>query len=243
MKTLVAIPTYNELEAIPRLVEEIQRHLPAADLLIIDDNSPDGTGRWCETKAVEDPRIKCVHREGKLGLGTALLTAMRYAAQRRGEYAYLVTMDADFSHPPERLPALVAAMEPNEGPPVDVAIGSRYMPGGGIEGWPWTRHGMSRAVNFTARWLLHLSPRDCSTGYRCYRTELLTRMDFEAILSRGYSFEEEILWRMKRLGARFEELPIRFVNRRQGASKINPKELCTSAGILLRLAVQNLFTR
>jgi len=237
-KTLVAIATFNEIETLPRLVDEIRRDLATADILVIDDSSPDGTGQWCEEKAATDQGFKCLHRQGKLGLGTALVAAMRYAIDRRTEYSYLVTMDADFSHPSERLPTLVALMDPPGGSGVDVAIGSRYIPGGGIEGWPLSRHVMSRAVNLVARWLLCLSPRDSSSGFRCYRVDLLARMDLEAIRSRGYSFEEEVLWRLKRLGARFGEVPIRFVNRRHGASKISPRELATSACILLRLAVR-----
>lgn len=242
-KALVALATYNEIATLPLLVEEILRRLPLADILVIDDNSPDGTGRWCRDKAAGEPRLACVQREGKLGLGTALAMAMRYAAERSGQYAYVVTMDADLSHPPERLPDLIGAMDGPGRTPVDVAIGSRYVAGGKIEGWPWTRHVMSRAVNFVARWLLGLSPRDCSSGYRCYRTELLARLDFETISSHGYSFEEEILWRLNRLGARFAEVPIHFVNRRHGASKINPRELITSAMVLLRLAAKGLFRK
>jgi dolichol-phosphate mannosyltransferase len=237
-KTLVAIATYNEIQTLPRLVDQIRSHLAAADILVIDDSSPDGTGQWCEEKASADQGLKCLHRESKLGLGTALVAAMRYAVDRRAEYSYLVTMDADFSHPPERLPALVASMDPPGGAGVDVAIGSRYISDGGIEGWPLSRHVLSRAVNLVARWLLWLSPKDCSSGFRCYRVDRLARMDFEAIHSRGYSFEEEVLWRLKRLGARFGEVPIRFVNRRHGASKTSPRELVTSAGILLRLAAR-----
>jgi dolichol-phosphate mannosyltransferase len=240
-KTLVAVATYNEIGTLPSLVEEVLRHLPEAEILVIDDNSPDGTGQWCREKAAGEPRLACIQREGKLGLGTALATAMRYAAERSGQYAYLVTMDADLSHAPERLPDLIAAMDRAGSPPVDVAIGSRYIAGGRIEGWPWTRHAMSRAVNFVARWLLGLSPKDCSSGYRCYRTELLTRLDYQAIYSHGYSFEEEILWRLNRLGARFAEVPIHFVNRRHGDSKTSFRELVTSAWVLLRLAAKGLF--
>jgi dolichol-phosphate mannosyltransferase len=239
-KPLVALATYNEIETLPHLVEEVLRCLPEADILVIDDNSPDGTGQWCDQKAARDPRVTCLHREGKLGLGTALAMAMRYAAERRGQYAYLVTMDADLSHPPERLPDLVGAMDRPGQPRVDVTIGSRYIAGGKIEGWPLTRHAMSRAVNFVARWLLGLSPKDCSSGYRCYRTDLLAQLDFQAISSHGYSFEEELLWKLDRLGARFAEVPIHFVNRRHGDSKINPRELLTSAGVLLRLAAKGL---
>jgi len=124
-----------------------------------------------------------------------------------------------------------------------VAIGSRYIAGGSIEGWPLSRHLMSRSVNFISRWFLGLSPRDCSSGYRCYRTETLARIDFQAISSHGYSFEEEILWRLNRLDARLAEVPIHFVNRRCGHSKIHPRELLTSAGVLLRLAVKRLLRR
>jgi len=237
------VATYNEIETLPRLVDEVLHHLPSAEVLVIDDNSPDGTGRWCQQRAAEDARVKCLHRKGKLGLGTALITAMQYATDRREQYTCLVTMDADFSHPPERLPDLVHAMDRPGDPPVDVAIGSRYIRGGRIEGWPLARHAMSRAVNFVARWLLGLPPRDCSSGFRCYRTELLAKMDLGAISSHGYSFEEEVLWRLHRLGARFAEVPICFVNRRHGNSKINPRELVTSAAVLLRLAAERLLGR
>jgi dolichol-phosphate mannosyltransferase len=239
-RPLVAVATYNEIQTLPRLVEEVLCHLPEADILVIDDNSPDGTGQWCREKALQDPRVTCMQREGKLGLGTALAAAMRYAAERCEQYTCLVTMDADLSHPPQRVAELVRALDRPGLPSVDVAIGSRYVAGGTIEGWPLSRHVMSRAVNFVSRWLLGLPARDCSSGYRCYRTELLARMDFQAILSHGYSFEEEVLWRLHRLGARFTEVPIHFVNRRHGDSKTNPRELLTSAGVLLRLAAGRL---
>ncbi len=242
-RPLVAVATYNEIGTLPRLVDEVFHHLPDAEILVIDDNSPDGTGQWCEQRAAVDPRVKCLRREGKFGLGTALAAAMQYATERRDQYDYLVTVDADFSHPPERIPDLVNAMDCPAGPPVDVAIGSRYIRGGRIEGWPLARHAMSRAVNFVARWLLGLPPKDCSSGFRCYRTELLAKLDFGAISSHGYSFEEEVLWRAHRLGARFAEVPICFVNRRHGNSKINPRELVTSATVLLRLALARLLGR
>lgn len=240
-KTLVTVATYNEIENLPRLVEEIFRYLPEADLLVIDDNSPDGTGQWCDQRGQEDPRVHCLHREGKLGLGTAILAGMRYAIDRG--YRYVLNMDADFSHPPRYLPELLAGMEPPDGPPVDVMIGSRYIPGGGVEGWPLRRHLMSRGVNLYARWLLGLRPKDCSGGYRCYRTELLRRLDFDAVHSRGYSFQEEVLWRLKRLGGQFGETPIVFVDRRQGVSKIDARESLAALWIILKLGVQSLLRR
>ncbi|MBN2476206.1 MAG: polyprenol monophosphomannose synthase [Pirellulales bacterium] len=238
-KTLVTVATYNEMENLPSLVDEIFQNVPEADLLVIDDNSPDGTGDWCDRKVAEDPRVRCLHREWKLGLGTATIAGMRYAIEKG--YRYVLNMDADFSHQPRYLPALLAGMDPPGGPPVDVMIGSRYVPGGGVEGWSLKRHFMSRGVNLYARWLLGLKPKDCSGAFRCYRTGLLTQLDFDAVRSRGYSFQEEILWHLKRLGARFGEVPIVFIDRRRGASKIDSKEALAALGIILRLGVRNVF--
>ena len=240
-KTLVTVATYNEMENLPALVDEIFQVAPEVDLLVIDDNSPDGTGRWCDEKRAGDPRVRCLHREGKLGLGTATIAGMRYGIEQG--YRYVLNMDADFSHHPRYLPALLAGMEPQGSPAVDVMIGSRYVPGGGIEGWPLVRHVMSRGVNCYARRLLGLKPKDCSGAFRCYRTELLARVDFDAVRSRGYSFQEEILWHPKRLGARFGETPITFIDRRRGASKIDAKEAVAALGIILTLGVRNLFGR
>jgi dolichol-phosphate mannosyltransferase len=232
-KTLVTVATYNEIENLPRLAEEIFRYAPEVDLLVIDDESPDRTGQWCDRRSAEDPRVRCVHRSGKQGLGSAILAGMKYAIEQG--YQYVISMDADFSHAPRYLPDLLAGMEPAGAPPVDVMIGSRYIPGGGIEGWPWRRHLMSRGVNVYARWLLGLRARDTSGGYRCYRTAKLAQLDFAAIRSRGYSFQEEILWRLQCAGARFGETPIVFVNRKQGSSKIDLREAISALWIILAL--------
>src|SRR5688500_9447807 len=202
-RTLVTIATYNELENLPRLVEEIFAQAPDVEVLVIDDNSPDGTGRWCDEKHAQDGRVNCLHRAGKLGLGTATIAGMKYAIEHG--YDQVLNMDADFSHHPRYLPAMLRRM--TEGEPVDVVIGSRYVPGGGVEGWPLKRHLMSRGVNYYARALLGLSTKDCSGAFRLYRTELLKKLDFDAIVSRGYSFQEEILWRLKQLRGRFAETP------------------------------------
>ncbi len=236
--TLVAVATYNEIENLPRLVDAIFAAAPAVDLLVIDDNSPDGTGRWCDERRAVEPRLFCLHRPGKLGLGTATIAAMRYAIEHG--YRAMLNMDADFSHDPRHLPAILAGMDNPDGTPrVDVMIGSRYTAGGAIQGWPLRRHLMSRGVNFYARWMLGLKPKDCSGAFRCYRTELLKRVDFDGILSRGYSFQEEILWRLKRLGARFDETPITFVDRQRGSSKIDRHEALSALRIILRLGLQN----
>jgi len=240
-QTLITVATYNEMENLPELVEQIFRVVPDADLLVIDDNSPDGTGRWCDERSHQDERLRCLHREGKLGLGSAIIAGMEHAIDHG--YRYVLNMDADFSHHPKHLPALIEGMDPEDGPAVDVMIGSRYVPGGGVEGWGLKRHVMSRGVNLYARWLLGLKPKDCSGAFRCYRTEVLRRLDFGAVKSRGYSFQEEILWHLKRLGARFGETPIVFVDRQRGASKINMKEAAAALRIIFALGLRNLFGR
>jgi dolichol-phosphate mannosyltransferase len=232
-RTLVTVATYNERENLPLLVEEIFRYAPNVDLLVIDDNSPDGTGAWCDQAAASNPRLRCLHRAGKLGLGTAIVAGMKYAIEHG--YEYVLNMDADFSHHPRYLPAILEAMEKE--PSADVAIGSRYVAGGGVEGWPLKRQLMSRAVNLYARWLLWLSARDCSGAYRCYRTSLLKKIDLDAVRSRGYSFQEEILWRARRAGARMREVPIVFADRTRGASKIDSREAREALWVIFRLGV------
>jgi dolichol-phosphate mannosyltransferase len=239
--TLITIATYNEIENLPRLLDEIFAVVPDVDVLVIDDGSPDGTGQWCDRRAAEDSRVHCLHRAGKLGLGTAIVAGMKYAIEHG--YQYVLNMDGDFSHHPRYLHALIRGMDPENGPPVDVMIGSRYVPGGGVENWPLRRQLMSRSVNLYARSLLWLSPRDCSGGYRCYRTALLAKLDFGEIQSRGYSFQEEILWRLRRLGGRFGETPIMFADRERGQSKINGGEALAALGIIFRLGLKNLVSR
>jgi len=237
-KTLVTVATYNEMENLPLLVEAIFHHLPDAHLLVIDDNSPDGTGAWCDRKSAEDPCVFCLHRSGKLGLGTAIIAGMKYGIEQG--YRYVLNMDADFSHPPQCLPTFVAGMDPPNGPVVDVMIGSRRIPGGGVEGWSWKRHLMSWGVNFYTRWLLGLKVTDCSGAFRCYRTALLAKLDFDGVRSRGYSFQEEILWHLKRLGARFGETPFVFIDRRRGQSKIHMREAISALWIIFLLGVRNI---
>jgi dolichol-phosphate mannosyltransferase len=236
-RTLVTVATYNEIENLPELTAAIWQVAPQADVLVIDDNSPDGTGRWCDERAADEPRLFCVHRAGKLGLGTATIAAMQHAIEHG--YDYVLNMDADFSHHPRYIPAILAAMDPATGDKTDVSIGSRYCPGGGVKDWPFKRRLMSWAVNSYARLLLGLAPRDTSGAFRCYRVSLLKQIDFTAIKSRGYSFQEEILWRLKRLGARMSETPILFADRERGQSKINRHEALSALRILFRLGLTN----
>jgi dolichol-phosphate mannosyltransferase len=163
---------------------------------------------------------------------------MRYAVEH--DYDAMLNMDADFSHPPEVIPALVAGISPPAGPPIDVCIGSRYVAGGAIEGWPLRRHLMSRAVNTYARWLLGLTPKDCSGAFRCYRVSALRKIDMAAVRSRGYSFQEEILWHLRRAGATMAETPITFRDRIRGNSKIDSREALAAMWIIFRLGVKNI---
>ena len=243
---LIATATYNEIENLPTLVDEVLRHAPQADVLVIDDNSPDGTGKWCQARAESEPRLRLLARAGKQGQGSAIVAAMRHAVDEG--YDFLVTMDADFSHQPRYVPALVERIcgRCGSGPdvqPVDVAIGSRYVAGGGIEGWPWRRHLMSRAVNLYARLLLRLPVRDCSGGYRAYRVDLLRSTDLSGLVSTGYSFHEEILWRLNHSGCRFAEVPITFVDRTRGQTKINLREAWNAVRIIFRLGLRERFGR
>ncbi|WP_254509916.1 polyprenol monophosphomannose synthase [Anatilimnocola floriformis] len=231
-RTLVSVATYNELENLPLLVDEIFAVAPQVDILVIDDNSPDGTGKWADEKSHGDERVHVLHRAGKLGLGTATIAAMQYAIDH--EYDYLLNLDADFSHHPRYIPAMLAGMDN-----ADVMIGSRYCPGGGVKDWPLKRRLMSQCVNFYARTSLGLSPKDCSGAYRCFRVSTLAKLDFSRIRSRGYSFQEEILWHLKRVGARFDETPIIFADRERGQSKINSKEALAALWIIFRMGVKN----
>ena len=230
-RLLVSVATYNERDNIARLIEEIHRHAPSADVLVVDDNSPDGTGRVVDELAAKDRRVRALHRPGKLGLGTAILAAMRYA-QDHG-YDLLVNMDADFSHPPSAIPALVAGMAKK-----DLMIGSRYIPGGGTENWPRSREFMSRAINVLVRLLFRTGVKDASGGYRCYRVATLRQARLDRMVSRGYSFQQEMLYRNLLAGARVGETPIVFANRRAGKSKVNLKETARSLGTILYLGAR-----
>ena len=230
---LVALATYNEIENLPSLVEAVHRELPHAHLLVVDDNSPDGTGRWCEEFAAGAPWFSCLHRAGKLGLGSALAAAMQRAIE--GQYRLLVTLDADWSHPPSCLPQLVAAAENAE-----VVLGSRYCPGGRVEGWPWLRRVASRANNWLAHHLAGIPVSDSSGNLRAYDVRLLSQLDWSQLQMAGYSFLEEILWQLQRLNARFAETPIVFTNRRAGKSKVSAGEVFGKLGTLGRLAWRRL---
>ncbi len=233
-RLLVSTATYNERDNLGPLVQGILEVVPSAHVLIIDDNSPDGTGQLADELAAANPQVRVIHRAGKLGLGTAILTAMRYAMEQ--QYDLYVNMDADFSHDPKYLPALLAGMDRH-----DVMIGSRYVPGGGTENWPLQRKAMSFSVNLMVRFLMRLPAHDCSGAYRCYRVAKLHQAHLEKIQSRGYSFQQEVLYRCRKAGCRIGETPIIFADRRAGSSKVNPREAMRSIGMLLWLGVPAFF--
>jgi dolichol-phosphate mannosyltransferase len=237
VRLLVSLATYNEAGNLRPLVETIRQFAPRAAVLVIDDNSPDGTGRLADELRATLPDVHVIHRPGKLGLGTAVLEAMGFAI--RNGYDYLLNMDADFSHPPRFIPDLVAGMRDH-----DVMIGSRYVPGGGVEGeFNLKRKFMSTGINWYARLLLGLRTKDNSGSFRCYRVAKLAGIDPSRVRSRGYSFMEEILFWCRQAGCRFGETPILFENRRAGVTKINKTEAVMALKIIAQLGLDRLLGR
>ncbi len=229
-QTLVIIPTYNEAENIRQLIRAVLAQPVNARVLVVDDGSPDGTAAIVERMATKAPgRIGVLKREGKLGLGTAYLAGFRHAIAEGAELA--ITMDADLSHHPKHLEEMV-----HMATVADLVIGSRYIAGGRIDGdWGLHRHALSWMANTLARKVLGLSARDTTSGYRCYRTDLLKRLDLDEVRSHGYSCLMELLTRAQDAGARIREVPIVFVDRRAGQSKISHREIGKALATLWRL--------
>ena len=230
MKTGIVIPTYNERENIESLIRQLLALPIQADVIIVDDNSPDGTGDLVEAMRAELPRIHIVHRPRKLGLGTAHIAGMQYALQHGAEY--IATMDADFSHHPRYIPDLVALAKRHH-----VSIGSRYVPGGGVENWGVHRRFLSAGANRVAQWVLGIKVNDCTAGFRCYRREVLQNIDLDAIFSDGYSFLLEMAFKCQHLNCSFGEIPIIFLNRQHGSSKISQKEIFKAMYTVFRLGL------
>ena len=228
---LIALATYNELDNLPSLVEAISDQLPAADVLVVDDNSPDGTGAWCDQFAEQHPWFRCLHRQGKQGLGTAARLTMQTAIDQG--YQWLVTMDADWSHDPEHLIALVEAAQQT-----DVAVGSRYITGGRIEEWPWYRRLVSRALNTLSCRMLRLPIADASGAFRVYRVAKLHEIPLQSLQATGYSYLEELAWHLNRAQATFDEVPIVFRDRQAGQSKANLREAWNKLTTILRLGLK-----
>jgi dolichol-phosphate mannosyltransferase len=211
---LVIVPTYNEVENLPRIVPAILEVLPEVHILVVDDGSPDGTGALADELAAEDARIHVMHREGERGLGRAYMAGFSWALART--YGAIFEMDADFSHQPKYLPDFLAQLEE-----ADLVLGCRYMEGGGIEGWGWHRLAISKGGNFYARTVLGLGLRDLTGGFKCFRREALEGIDREAVQSVGYGFQIELTWRVIQAGLRVAETPIVFPDRTLGESKMS----------------------
>ncbi len=230
-RILVILPTYNELENVLDLSRDVLAQDPRLDVLVVDDASPDGTGDAVAKAMETEPRLQLLRRAGKLGLGTAYLAGFEYGLEHG--YDAIFTMDCDYSHHPKHLPAMLSLLEQD-----DMVIGSRYVPGGGVANWPWHRRALSRFANFYARTLLRLPIHDCTAGFRGYRRKVLETVDPFAIRSQGYSFLEEMASRVIRCGFRVGEVPIVFVDRRLGVSKIESKEIYLAAWWVLVTALR-----
>jgi dolichol-phosphate mannosyltransferase len=228
-RALVVLPTYNEIDSLPLVIEHLLVALPTIEILVVDDNSPDGTGQWAEERRRTLPQLHVLHRCGKLGLGSAYKEGFAWG-QHEG-FDPLIEMDADASHSPMDVPALLAPMVDG----ADLVLGSRYVAGGSTPGWPANRRFLSTTSNALARRLLGLPIADVTSGFRAYHSELLHAIEYRTIKSDGYAFQVEALWRAVRVHASIVEVPIAFHDRALGASKINRIEVAHAAATLLRL--------
>lgn len=233
-RTLIVTPTYDERENLVPFLDSVFRSMPEAHVLIVDDASPDGTGALADELAAKDSRIRVMHRPGKLGLGTAYLDAFRRGLDEG--YDVLFEMDTDLSHDATYLPDFMRALERG----ADLVIGSRNVPGGGVEGWGVGRHVLSKGGSLYSRIMLGVRVRDLTSGYRCFTAEALRRVDLSKVASGGYAFQVEMTYRAINAGCRVAEIPIIFVDRRAGESKMS-RRIFAEAVLrvpLLRLAYE-----
>jgi glycosyltransferase involved in cell wall biosynthesis len=216
---VVCLPTYNEAENIDLVIDGLFAADQSLHVLVVDDGSPDGTGDIVERRAAADPRVSVIRRPGRLGLGTAYIAA--FSQGLRHDHTHFITMDSDLSHAPERVPVLIAAVDAG----ADLAIGSRYTPGGSIVGWGLHRRILSFGANSFARYWLGIGARDCTSGFRCYRRAAVELLVKAPVRARGYSTLVELLVRCQRAGLKVTEVPIRFVDRVHGKSKMSSREM------------------
>jgi len=215
-RVLVIIPTYNERENLPLIVGRVRAAVPAADVLVADDNSPDGTGPLADELADADGQVHVLHRAGKEGLGAAYLAGFAWGLERG--YDVLVEMDADGSHQPEQLPRLLTALAG-----ADLVLGSRWVPGGTVVNWPVSRKILSRGGNLWTRLALGLPLKDATGGYRAFRRQTLQGLGLDDVASAGYCFQVDLVWRALKAGFRVVEVPITFVEREHGVSKMSQR--------------------
>ncbi len=236
-RALVVIPTYNEAPNVLNIVPLVLSQDPRLDVLVVDDNSPDGTGRMADELAAANPRVHVLHREGKLGLGTAYIRGFKWALERG--YDYVFEMDADFSHDPAHLKEFLKAIEG-----ADVVLGSRYLDGKvTVVNWPMGRLMLSYCANIYARWITGLSIWDLTGGFKCFRRRVLETIDLSQVRSNGYAFQIEMSVRAWRKGFKLREIPIVFVDRTEGQSKMNRAIVREAVWMVPRLRLQGWFGR
>lgn len=233
-EVIVIIPTYNEIESLASILGRVRQSLPEADILIVDDGSPDGTGRLADTLAAQDPALRVLHRDSKQGLGVAYRAGFSQALS--AGYSYVIEMDADGSHDPAELPRMLEIARGG----ADLVIGSRWVPGGRVLNWPWLRQAISRTGNDYARLMLRSRLRDLTSGFRVFTADALASLDLSTVSSQGYCFQVELAWRVERGALRVEEHPIVFVERAAGRSKMH---LGIVAEALFRVTVWGLSSR
>ena len=230
-RTLVVTPTYNERDNLPRFVEAVRGTMPEADLLVVDDASPDGTGDLADSIAARDPRVRVMHRPGKHGLGTAYVEA--FTRGLKEGYERFFEMDADLSHDVRYLPDFVRALDDG----YDIVIGSRNIPGGGVEGWGLARHLISKGGSLYSRAILGMNIKDLTSGYKAFSRRALESIELRDVHSNGYSFQIEMTYRAVRKGMRVKEVPIVFVDRTAGHSKMSRKIFLEAIGMVWKLRV------
>jgi len=233
MKIFVIIATYNEKENIGRLIAEVLKLPFPIEIVVVDDNSPDGTGLLVDGLCAGEARLHVIHRPGKMGLGTAHIAGFKYAIGKKADL--VMTMDADFSHDPSYIPAILAAARD-----FDVVIGSRYVGDGGMVNSPIYRRWLSKYANLFAKTMLGLRAFDCTAGFRCYRVSVFSGIDLDGIFADGYSFLIEILYRIQNRGVSVGEVPIKFMDRELGDSKISKNEIIKAFRTVARLASERL---
>lgn len=228
MKSLIIIPTYNERENIERIVPQVLGQDSSINVLIVDDNSPDGTGQIADNMAKEDDRIFVINRQNKSGLGTAYITGFKFALQK--DYDLVFEMDCDFSHDPKYIPHFLKAIQD-----VDLVLGSRYISGVNVINWPMSRLLLSYYANVYSRIITGLPVRDATGGFKCFRREVLEAIDLDEVKSNGYSFQIEMSFRAWKKGFKIKEIPIVFEDRKEGQSKMSKKIVREAVWMVWRL--------
>ena len=236
-RSLIVLPTFNERENLEPIVAAILAQSPDIDVLVVDDNSPDGTGDIADRLAQAEPRVQVMHRAEKRGLGTAYIEGFLWALAR--EYEFIFEMDADFSHDPADLVRLRARLLSRE---ADVAVGSRWVPGGGTRNWSFLRTFISRGGSWYARFILGIPVTDLTSGFKCFGRHVLEHLDLQTVRSNGYAFQVEMNYRCHLAGFRIAEVPILFVDRRVGKSKMGSHIVTEAMVVVLRLRLQTLFS-